>query len=150
VPPHNLREVIEGCIWLIEHAYLTASEGVEPGGEAARETGGGPAGGPGGGAGEGTGARAPSRAEKLEQLLRLIPGPDFPTAGYIVGRAGIIQAYTTGRGSILMRARTTLETSRKGDKISIVVTEIPYQVNKKKLIERIAELVQDKTIEGIS
>src|SRR5207247_2740082 len=70
--------------------------------------------------------------------------------GYIVGKAGILQAQMTGRGSILMRARSTTETNKKGDKVSIVVTEIPYQVNKAKLIERIADLVREKTIEGIS
>src|SRR5262245_50749064 len=120
VPPHNLREVVDGCIWLIENTHLASDE-----------------------------AR-PSRNEKLKQLIQLIPGPDFPTAGYIIGRGGIAQAYTTGRGSILMRARSTLETTKKGDKTSIVITEIPYQVNKKNLIERIADLVREKTIEGIS
>jgi DNA gyrase subunit A len=79
-----------------------------------------------------------------------VPGPDFPTAGLIVGRGGIAQAYTTGRGSIMMRARSTIETNKKGDRVSIVISEIPYQVNKAKLIERIAELVREKTIEGIS
>src|SRR5207249_3656977 len=74
----------------------------------------------------------------------------LPTAGQIVGRQGAVQAYTTGRGSILMRAKSTIETNKKGDKISIIFTEIPYQVNKAKLIERIAELVREKTIEGIS
>src|SRR5579864_5628105 len=120
VPPHNLREVIDGCIWVIEHTHL--AQGDAPLG----------------------------RGEKLKQLIRLIPGPDFPTAGYIVGRAGAQQAYATGRGSILMRAKATTETNKKGDRVSIVVTEIPYQVNKAKLIERIADLVRDKTIEGIS
>ena len=88
--------------------------------------------------------------EKLRNLIRLIPGPDFPTAGYIVGRRGVVQALTTGRGSILMRAKSEIETNKKGDRQSIIVTEIPYQVNKAKLIERIAELVREKTIEGIS
>src|SRR5437773_678392 len=78
------------------------------------------------------------------------PGPDFPTAGYIIGRSGIVQAYTTGRGSVLMRARSVVETNKKGDRISVVITQIPYQVNKKNLLERIAELVREKTIEGIS
>src|ERR1700731_2972094 len=82
VPPHNLREVIDGCIWVIEHTHLADSE------EAARLT-------PG---------------EKLRQMVRLVPGPDFPTGGYIVGRQGIVQAYTTGRGSIMMRARSAVET----------------------------------------
>jgi DNA gyrase subunit A len=120
VPPHNLREVIDGCIWLIANTYL---------GEA--------------------GVRV-STAEKLRNLLRLIPAPDFPTAGQIVGRRGVLQAYTTGRGAVLMRARSSVETSKKGDKQAVVITEIPYQVNKAKLIERIAELVRDKTIEGIA
>jgi DNA gyrase subunit A len=120
IPPHNLREVIDGCVWLIENTYF-----ADP---SARL---------------GTG-------EKLRNLIRLIPAPDFPTAGIIVGQRGAAQAYTTGRGSILMRARSVIETTRKGDKQSIVITEIPYQVNKAKLIERIADLVRDKTIEGIS
>jgi DNA gyrase subunit A len=87
--------------------------------------------------------------ERVEGLLERVPGPDFPTAGFICGRAGIRQAYRTGRGSIVMRARAEIEV-RKGDKESIVITEIPYQVNKARLIERIAELVRDKQIEGIS
>src|SRR5205807_3399755 len=120
VPPHNLREVIAGCIWLIENTHLAAAD------------------------------TSVSRGEKLKQLIHLIPGPDFPTAGYIVGRAGIVQAHTTGRGSILMRARSTTESNKKGDRVAIVISEIPYQVNKAKLVERIAELVREKTIEGIS
>jgi DNA gyrase subunit A len=120
VPPHNLREVVDACIWLIENVHF-ADEGATL-----------------------------SAAEKLRNLIRLIPAPDFPTGGLIVGRQGAVQAYSTGRGSILMRARSVLETNKKGDRQSIVVTEIPYQVNKAKLIERIAELVRDKTIEGIS
>jgi DNA gyrase subunit A len=127
VPPHNLREVVDGCIWLIENTHLRPQD-----------------------AGEEPGASELSRTEKIKNLIRLIPGPDFPTGGYIVGRGGIVQAYTTGRGSILIRARSTIESSRKGDKVSIVITEIPYQVNKAKLIERIADLVREKTIEGIS
>jgi DNA gyrase subunit A len=119
VPPHNLREVIDGCVWLIENTYFAE------------------------------GGTRPSTADKLRNLIRLIPAPDFPTAAQIVGRQGAVQAFTTGRGSILLRARSEIET-RKGDRQSIVVTEIPYQVNKAKLIERIAELVRDKTIEGIS
>jgi DNA gyrase subunit A len=121
VPPHNLREVIDGCVWLIENTHLRAGDDA-----------------------------APSRNEKLKQLIRLIPGPDFPTAGFIIGRGGIAQAYTTGRGSIQMRARSMIETNKKGDRVSIVVSEIPFQVNKKNLIERIADLVREKTIEGIS
>ena len=125
VPPHNLREVIDGCIWLIENTHLRPSDAD---------------------------AENPpvSRGEKLRELIRLIPGPDFPTGGYIVGRGGLVQASTTGRGSVLMRARSSIETNKKGDRIAIVFTEIPYQVNKAKLIERIADLVRAKTIEGIS
>jgi DNA gyrase subunit A len=135
VPPHNLREVIDGCIWLIENTHLKAGEAGEtgrPGGEDSDEP------------------IILTRGEKIRQLIKLIPGPDFPTGGFIVGRGGIVQAYTTGRGSILMRARSTVETNKKGDRTSIVFTEIPYQVNKAKLIERIADLVREKTIEGIS
>ncbi len=120
VPPHNLREVIDGCLWLIENTYVSDI------------------------------TARPSTADKLRNLIRLIPGPDFPTAGQIVGRQGAVQAHTTGRGSILMRAKSAVETSKKGDRQSIIVTEIPYQVNKAKLIERMAELVREKTIEGIS
>jgi len=87
--------------------------------------------------------------ERLEGLVERVHGPDFPTAGLILGRSGIRQAYRTGRGSIIMRARAEIEV-RKGDRESIVVTEIPYQVNKARLIERIAELVHDKRVEGIS
>jgi DNA gyrase subunit A len=118
IPPHNMREVVEGVVWLIEQTYSDE--------------------------------RGPTLAEKQRKLLELVPGPDFPTGGYIVGRGGIQQAYLTGRGSILMRARTSVEMSKKGDKASIIVHEIPYQVNKAKMLERIAELVQEKTIEGIS
>jgi DNA gyrase subunit A len=122
VPPHNLREIVAGCVWLVENTYLRGAEG------------------------EGQ----LTSSEKLRQLIRLIPGPDFPTGGFIVGRTGVLQAYTTGRGAILMRAQSSVETAKKGDKVSIVVTEIPYQVNKAKLVERIAELVREKTIEGIA
>lgn len=86
----------------------------------------------------------------VQELANLIPGPDFPTGGFIYGRNGIAQAYATGRGSIVMRARAAIEKQARGDKEMIVITEIPYQVNKAKLIERIAELVQEKKIEGIS
>ena len=120
VPPHNLREVITGCIWLIENTHF-----AEP-------------------------TTRLTIAEKLRHLIRLIPAPDFPTAGLIVGRQGAVQAYTSGRGSILMRARSVVESSKKGDRQAIVFTEIPYQVNKAKLIERIADLVRERTIEGIS
>ena len=113
IPPHNLREVIDGTIWVVEHA------------------------------------EAPRVVKELE-LLRLIPGPDFPTGGFIVGRAGIVEAYRGGRGSIMMRARTAIEEARKGERTAIVVTEIPYQVNKARLLKKIAELVRDKVIEGIA
>jgi DNA gyrase subunit A len=96
------------------------------------------------------GDNPPTVAERQRKLLELIPGPDFPTGGYIIGRAGIQQAYLTGRGTVIMRARAEIEVSKKGDRSSIVVSEIPYQVNKAKLIERIADLVREKTIEGIS
>jgi DNA gyrase subunit A len=125
IPPHNLTEVIDGCIWLVENTYLRN-------------------------AGLGDDAERLSQGEKLKNLIRLIPAPDFPTAGLIVGRQGLAQAYTTGRGSILLRSRSQTETNKKGDRTSIIVTEIPYQVNKAKLIERIADLVRDKVIEGIS
>jgi DNA gyrase subunit A len=91
-----------------------------------------------------------SREAKLKELIRLIPGPDFPTGGMIVGRRGIHEAYVSGRGGIQVRAKAEVETTRKGDREQIIVTEIPYQVNKAKLLERIAELVREKTIEGIS
>jgi DNA gyrase subunit A len=86
----------------------------------------------------------------FEELLAVVPGPDFPTGGYICGRAGIRAAYATGRGAVLMRARTNIEEHPKTGRKSIVTTEIPYQVNKARLIEKIAELVRDKRIEGIS
>ena len=85
----------------------------------------------------------------IDDLLEIIPGPDFPTGGLIMGRGGIVQAFKTGRGSVVMRGRCHIEEPRK-DRESIVVTEIPYQVNKARMIERIAELVRDKRIEGIS
>ncbi|WP_010630852.1 DNA gyrase subunit A [Sporolactobacillus vineae] len=85
----------------------------------------------------------------LEELMQYIPGPDFPTGGLILGREGIKRAYRTGRGSIIVRARVTIEEQKNG-KQSIVVTELPYQVNKAKLIERIAELVKDKKLDGIT
>ena len=112
IPPHNLGEVVEGLLFLLDSPDLTPDE-------------------------------------RLEGVMERVPGPDFPTAGFIVGRSGIRQAYRTGRGSILMRARAEIET-RRGDKESIVVTEIPYQVNKARLIERIADLARDKKIEGIA
>ena len=86
----------------------------------------------------------------LEELMGHVPGPDFPTGGFIYGKEGIRQAYETGRGVIQLRARAIIERDRKGERENIVITELPYQTNKAKLIERVAELVQDKTIEGIS
>jgi DNA gyrase subunit A len=112
IPPHNLGEVVDGLLFLLESQDLTPDE-------------------------------------RMEGLLERIPGPDFPTAGFICGKAGIRQAYRTGRGSIVMRARAEIEV-RKGDRESIVISEIPYQVNKARLIERIAELVRDKQIDGIA
>jgi len=86
----------------------------------------------------------------LAQLMRKLPGPDFPTAGFIHGAQGIKDAYRTGRGTVQVRARAVIEKAARGDKEAIVVTEIPYQVNKAKLIERIAELVNEKKIEGVA
>lgn len=107
IPPHNLGEVIDACVALIDRPETT-----------------------------------------IEDLLDIVPGPDFPTGGIILGRAGIRQAYLTGRGSIMVRARVSQEELR-GEREAIIVTEIPYQVNKTTLIEKIAELVRDKRIEGI-
>jgi DNA gyrase subunit A len=89
-------------------------------------------------------------SDRHRKLLELVPGPDFPTGGYIVGRAGIRSAYLSGRGAVIMRAKAEIETAKKGDRSSIVISAIPYQVNKARLIERIAELVREKTVEGIS
>ena len=113
IPPHNLREVIDGIVWVAEH-------------------------------------RDAPKLDKERELLTLVPGPDFPTGGFIVGRAGIVQAYLTGRGSITMRARTAIEEAKKGERVAIVVSEIPYQVNKSRLLEKIADLVREKVIEGIA
>ena len=85
----------------------------------------------------------------IEELIEIIPGPDFPTGGLILGRAGIRAAYHKARGSIVMRGRVSVETVRK-EREALIVTEIPYQVNKATMIERIAELVREKKIEGIS
>src|SRR5436190_3224890 len=113
IPPHNLREVIDGCIVAIDQ-------------------------------------RGQPREARLRAVLKVVTGPDFPSGGYIVGRNGIYQAFTTGRGSILMRAKSSVEENKKGDKQSIVITEIPYQINKARLIEKIADLAKEKIIEGIS
>src|SRR6188508_43470 len=119
IPPHNLGEVIDGVIWIIENTLIST-------------------------------ATTYTRDQKLKELIKLIPGPDFPTGGMIVGKRGIHEAYVTGRGSIQVRARTEIEMTKKGDRQQIIVTEIPYQLNKTRLLERIAELVREKEIEGIS
>ncbi len=108
IPPHNLTEVVNGCIALIDNPDMS-----------------------------------------IEEIMEHIPGPDFPTAALISGRKGIDEAYRTGRGKIYMRARAEIETEDNG-KETIIVHEIPYQVNKARLIEKIAELVKEKKIEGIS
>ncbi|HSW94334.1 MAG TPA: DNA gyrase subunit A [Gammaproteobacteria bacterium] len=89
-------------------------------------------------------------ALSIEEIMQHVPGPDFPTAGIIHGRAGILEAYRTGRGRISVRGRTHIETDEKSGKEKIIVTELPYQVNKARMVERIAELVKEKKIEGIS
>lgn len=110
IPPHNLTEVINGCLALIDNPELS-----------------------------------------VDELMQFIPGPDFPTAGIINGRAGIIEAYRTGRGRIYMRARAEFEDIDKaGTRQQIVITELPYQLNKARLIEKIAELVKEKKLEGIT
>ena len=110
IPPHNLREVIDGCLALIDNPDIC-----------------------------------------IDELMQFIPGPDFPTAGIINGRAGIVEAYRTGRGRIYMRARTFIEDIDKvGGRQQIVISELPYQLNKARLIEKIAELVKEKKLEGIS
>lgn len=108
VPPHNLAEVINGCVALIDNPAI-----------------------------------------ELHEMMEFIPGPDFPTGGLILGRSGILSAYSTGRGSILMRGKVAVE-SMRGDREAIVITEVPYQVNKATMIEKMADLVRDKRIEGIS
>lgn len=109
IPPHNLGEVIDGCLALIDNPELT-----------------------------------------VDELMLHIPGPDFPTAALINGRQGIIEAYRTGRGRIYMRARSMVEDIEKGGRQQIVITELPYQLNKARLIEKIAELVKEKKLEGIT
>ncbi len=130
IPPHNLREVIEGTVWLIENTLLPKTDASRGEAEVA------PA--------------ITTREQKLRGLIERIPGPDFPTGGLIVGRTGIREAYLSGRGGIQMRAKAEIEPMKKGDRSQIIVTEIPYQVNKARLLERVADLVRDKTIEGIS
>ncbi len=109
IPPHNLNEVVAGCLALLENPAIT-----------------------------------------IDDLIDIIPAPDFPTAGLIYGVMGVREGYKTGRGRVVMRARTHFEDIGKGDRQALIVDEIPYQVNKKSLIEKIAELVNDKKIEGIS
>ena len=109
IPPHNLNEIINGCLAVIENPEVTIIE-----------------------------------------LMQIIPGPDFPTAGIINGARGIAEAYATGRGRIYVRARTEIEVDEKTNKQTIIVTELPYQVNKARLLERIAELVKEKKIDGIT
>jgi DNA gyrase subunit A len=121
IPPHNMREVIDGVVWLIERTLLTPAD-----------------------------APPLTVEQKLRELIRLIPGPDFPTGGLIVGRRGIHEAYLRGRGGIQVRAKAEIEQQKKADRLQIVITEIPFQVNKRSLLERMADLVRDKTLEGIS
>ena len=109
IPPHNLNEVIDAAILLINKPEAT-----------------------------------------IDELMKYIPGPDFPTSGIINGRAGILSAYKTGRGRIYVRAKTEIETEKKSGRFSIIVHELPYQVNKARLLEKIGELVREKRIEGIS
>ena len=109
IPPHNITEVVKGCLAMIDNPEIT-----------------------------------------VDELMEYIPGPDFPTAGIINGRAGIIQAYRTGRGRIYVRAKARIEVHEKTRRETIIITEIPYQLNKARLIERIAELVKEKKLEGIS
>jgi len=109
IPPHNLGEIIDGLLAMIDNPALT-----------------------------------------FEELLELIPGPDFPTSGFIIGRKEIREAYRTGRGIIKMRARAMVEKNRRTGRESVIITELPFQVNKARLIEKIADLVKDKKIEGIS
>ncbi len=109
IPPHNLTEIIDACLLLIEKPTTTIAE-----------------------------------------LMQIIPGPDFPTAGIINGARGIAEAYATGRGRLLVRARTEIEVDPKNGKQTIIVVELPYQVNKARLLERIAELVKEKKLEGIT
>ena len=109
IPPHNLAEVVKGCLAIIENSEIT-----------------------------------------IDELMEYIPGPDFPTGAIINGKAGIIQAYRTGRGRIYQRAKADIEVDEKTKRETIIISEIPYQLNKSRLIERIAELVKEKKIEGIS
>ena len=107
IPPHNLNEIINGCLALIENPKST-----------------------------------------IDNLLEIISGPDFPTGGIIDGKMGIYEAYKTGKGIIYVRAKTTIEEDKSGNR-SLIINEIPYMVNKAKMLEKIAELVKDKKIDGI-
>jgi DNA gyrase subunit A len=109
IPPHNLREIIDACLAIIDNPLVT-----------------------------------------IEELMEIVPGPDFPTAALINGVRGIREAYRTGRGRCVMRARAITETQKRSGREAIVITEIPYQVNKARLLERIAELVKEKKIDGIA
>ncbi|HUE88626.1 MAG TPA: DNA gyrase subunit A [Vicinamibacterales bacterium] len=142
VPPHNLREVCEGVVWFIENAIEVRAPQTAGAAE--------PAGADAEGAAKAVPDHRLSKEQKLRGLIERIPGPDFPTGGLIVGRSGIHEAYLTGRGSVQMRAKVEIEAQKRGDRQQIVIHEIPYQVNKAKLQERIADLVRDKIIEGIS
>jgi DNA gyrase subunit A len=125
IPPHNLREVIDAVIAVID-LTMQAEEAAAPR------------------------SKSDLRLDKQRRILQAMPGPDFPGGAYIVGRAGIHQAYTTGRGSITVRAKTEIEPIPKSDRFQIVATEIPYQVNKAQLQKSIADLVNDKVLEGIA
>jgi DNA gyrase subunit A len=128
IPPHNLREVIEAVIGVIALTTEDEQRAEQPA----------------------TRSKAEMRLERQRHILKSIAGPDFPGGGIIVGHAGIHQAYTTGRGAITVRAKTEIEPIGKSDRMQIVISEIPYQVNKAQLQEKIADLVRDKVIEGIS
>jgi DNA gyrase subunit A len=130
IPPHNLREVIDAVIGVIN--LTLEDEEAERTGQATGKT------------------KEERRLERQRHVLKSIAGPDFPGGGIIVGHAGIHSAYTTGRGAITLRARTEFEPIGKSDRMAIVATEIPYQVNKAQLLEKIADLVRDKVLEGIS
>lgn len=109
IPPHNLNEVVDACLALLQNPELT-----------------------------------------VDELIEIVPAPDFPTAGIIYGTVGVKEGYRTGRGRVVMRGRTHVEDMEKGSRQALIVDELPYQVNKKTFVEKIAELVHDKKIEGIS
>jgi DNA gyrase subunit A len=109
IPPHNLSEVVDACLALLQTPEMT-----------------------------------------IEEIVEIIPAPDFPTAGFIYGTAGVRQGYLTGRGRVIMRGRTHVEEIGKGDRQALIIDELPYQVNKARLLERIGELVREKALEGIA